>query len=50
LTDPRNLVTVCSSCNSSKKHNELYAWAKGKDLNIRNIRRRIESRVKRSIV
>lgn len=24
--DPRNLVVVCTSCNSSKRHIDLYVW------------------------
>jgi len=24
--DPRNLVVVCMSCNSSKQHTDLYTW------------------------
>lgn len=25
--NPRNLVTVCNGCNSSKKHTSLFVWA-----------------------
>ncbi len=26
--DPKNLVTVCMKCNSSKQHTSLYVWCK----------------------
>lgn len=50
IRDPKNLVTVCNACNSSKKHTELYIWAVNRGLDYSAIMARIAHRTSIVIV
>lgn len=44
IQDPKNLVTVCNKCNSSKKHTPLYIWADRMGFDYSSILERIAQR------
>lgn len=48
LVNPRNLVTVCNGCNSSKKNTDLKTWCNRKGYSYRNVMRRIARRVNKT--
>ncbi len=43
--DPKNLVVVCMSCNSSKQHIELYTWCANTGKNYGRILAEISRRI-----
>jgi 5-methylcytosine-specific restriction endonuclease McrA len=45
IKNPKNLVTVCGACNSSKKHTPLYIWVSKKRLDYGTIVARIAERI-----
>lgn len=47
--DPRNLVTVCNGCNSSKKHTELYIWINRKGFDYGKIIAEIGRRIQKPL-
>ena len=47
--DPKNLVCVCSQCNSSKQHTELYVWCTQKGLDYSVIIAEIARRISKPI-
>jgi 5-methylcytosine-specific restriction endonuclease McrA len=50
LIDPRNIITVCNECNSSKKSMDLREWCKVKGYRYDVIRKRIARRINKPIV
>lgn len=50
IRDPKNLVTVCNGCNSSKKHTELYIWATVKGFDYGAILGRIAQQIQTPIM
>lgn len=47
--DPKNLVCVCSQCNSSKQDTALYVWCAQKGLNYASILAEISRRIAKPI-
>lgn len=45
IKDPRNLVTTCNACNSSKKNTPLDVWCNQRGFNVQAIQERIAQRL-----